>query len=170
MKFRIRRPSPALLVAILALIVAMGGSAFAIQRVQSGDSLIAQRTLSGNRLRLNTVTGKEVANPVWHNLVLINGWENYNNNLRAPAWTIDTQGFVHFRGAIDQSAGASNVFARLPSAARPNVFIYVATDLNIAATGRIYITPGGYLHAEATVSQTSAQAFTSLDGVSYWLH
>jgi hypothetical protein len=171
MKIRNRRHSPALLVAILALIVGMSGSAFAIQRGQSGDSLINQRTLSGNRLRLNTVTGQEVADLVWHNLTLINGWESYNEpGVRTPAWAMDAQGIVHFRGAISQAAGSNNIFTRLPVAIRPAAFVYIATDLNIAATGRIYIQPNGVVHAEATINQTSAQSFTSLDGPTYAVH
>lgn len=165
--FRNRRPSASLLVAIFAMVVATTGSAVAVIQAQSGDSLIAQRTLSGNRLRLNTVTGKEVANLQWHNLALLNGWENYNGNLRPPAWAVDAQGIVHLRGAVAQPSGANNVFARLPLAVRPATYVYVVTNMNIAAAGRIYIAPTGYLHAEATVDQSSAQAFTSLDGITW---
>jgi hypothetical protein len=157
-------------VAIVALIVAMSGSAIAIQQAQSGDSLIAQRTLSGNRLRLNTVTGKEVVDLAWHNLVLINGWVNYNTNQRLPAWALDAQGIVHFRGAIYQSAGSISKFAVLPTSIRPTVPVWLTTNLTNAEVGRVDVYPGGGVFAEALVDYSAAQSFTSLDGVTYAVH
>ena len=46
-----RRPSAALVVAIIALVVAASGTALATGRLVSGDSLIRKHSLSGNRLR-----------------------------------------------------------------------------------------------------------------------
>jgi hypothetical protein len=56
----IRRPSAAAAVMILALLVAAGGTATAAVRSQNGNHLISKHSLSGNRLRNNTVTGKQV--------------------------------------------------------------------------------------------------------------
>jgi hypothetical protein len=54
------RPSAALVVAIIALVVAVSGSALAAEGVISGDSLIKKRTLSGDRLRPRTLTGAQI--------------------------------------------------------------------------------------------------------------
>ena len=165
MRSRIRRPSAASIVAILALVVAMSGAAFAA--LQSGDALIAKRTVSGNRLRLNTVTGKEVVNLVWHPLNLTNGWENYNGTKRAPAWALDAQGIVHLRGAVDQgSVPGLMVFARLPLSVRPSVDLWLTTGLQNAAPGRIDIN-NGYLIVESPSGDATAEAFTNLDGVTW---
>ena len=161
---RTRRPSAATIVAIFALVVAMGGTAIALQ---SGDSLIATRTLSGNRLRLNTVTDKEVANLVWHPLTLVNEWVNYNGNQRRPAWALDAQGIVHLRGALAQSSGTNAQFARLPLSIRPPVYVYLVTNLVNAAPGRIYVRPDGRMFAQAYGAQTDAQFFTSLEGITW---
>jgi hypothetical protein len=59
-QFGRRRPSAALGVAIIALVVAASGSAFAAGRLVSGDSLIRKHSLSGNRLRGATTTGQEI--------------------------------------------------------------------------------------------------------------
>jgi hypothetical protein len=53
------------MVAYHALFVALGGTAFAgpiaqLAKTVSGDSVVKKRTLSGNRLRKDTVTGTEV--------------------------------------------------------------------------------------------------------------
>jgi hypothetical protein len=55
----LKRPSPSMIVALLALLFALGGTAFALQK-QSGNSLIRKHSLSGNRLQKNSVTGKQV--------------------------------------------------------------------------------------------------------------
>ncbi len=47
-------------VASLALVVAMGGTAIAGSRLVNGDTLIKRNSLSGNRLRVHTVTGKQI--------------------------------------------------------------------------------------------------------------
>lgn len=55
-----RRPSAAMVVAIVALVVAASGTAVAASRLVNGDSLIRRDSLSGNRLRNATVTGKQI--------------------------------------------------------------------------------------------------------------
>jgi hypothetical protein len=55
-----RRPSAALVVAIIALAVAVSGTALATDRLVSGDSLIRKHSLSGNRLRNESVTRQQI--------------------------------------------------------------------------------------------------------------
>ena len=55
-----RRPSASMVVAVTALVVAASGTAVAATNLTNGDSLIAKHTLSGNRLRNNTVTGQQI--------------------------------------------------------------------------------------------------------------
>jgi hypothetical protein len=59
-QLRHRRPSAALLVAIAALVVAASGTAVAASRLVSGDSLIKKHSLSGDRLRNDSLTAKEI--------------------------------------------------------------------------------------------------------------
>jgi hypothetical protein len=49
-----------MVVAIIALVLAASGSAVAASRLVTGDSLIKRDSLSGNRLRNATVTGKQI--------------------------------------------------------------------------------------------------------------
>jgi hypothetical protein len=56
-----RRPSPALVISIVALVLAASGTAVAASKLVSGDSLIKKDSLSGNRLKNGSVTGKEIA-------------------------------------------------------------------------------------------------------------
>lgn len=168
MNARIRCPTPAMIVATLALVIAMSGSAFAIAETQGGDSLIAKRTLSGNRLRANTVTGEEVADLGWHNLVLLSGWHNYNpTGVRPPAWAVDAQGIVHLRGAIKHNSGTASTFARLPLSIRPVVALHFATILCNEGLGSVDIGADGYMTVLATIDPGDAQCFTGLDGITW---
>ncbi|HET9720035.1 MAG TPA: hypothetical protein VFP55_08170 [Solirubrobacteraceae bacterium] len=55
-----RRPSPSMVVALLALLLATAGTAVAATKLVSGDKLIKKHSLSGNRLRNHTLTGKQI--------------------------------------------------------------------------------------------------------------
>jgi len=60
MKWASIRPSPALVIASIALVIAASGTAVAATALVSGDTLIKKNSLSGNRLRNHTVTGLQV--------------------------------------------------------------------------------------------------------------
>lgn len=59
-QFGRRRPSAALVVSIIALIVAASGTAVAAGHLVNGDSLIKKRSLSGDRLHNQTITGQQI--------------------------------------------------------------------------------------------------------------
>jgi hypothetical protein len=54
------RPSPAMVVSLIALVVASSGTAMAAATLMNGDKLIKKGSLSGNRLRSRTITGNQV--------------------------------------------------------------------------------------------------------------
>jgi hypothetical protein len=56
----LRTPSPAMIVALIALVFAMSGTAVAASKLISGDKIIKKGSLSGNRLRAHTVTGTQI--------------------------------------------------------------------------------------------------------------
>jgi hypothetical protein len=56
-----RSPSPALVISIVALVLAASGTAVAASKLVSGNSLIKVNSLSGNRLKNGSVTGKQIA-------------------------------------------------------------------------------------------------------------
>ena len=57
---RLRGPSPSMVVALIALVFAMSGTAVAATKLVNGDKLVKKQSLSGNRLRSQTVTGTQV--------------------------------------------------------------------------------------------------------------
>ena len=54
------RPSPAMAVALVALVIAASGTAVAATGLVSGDKLIKKNSLSGNRIRNKTLTGQQI--------------------------------------------------------------------------------------------------------------
>jgi hypothetical protein len=137
-----------MIVAVFALVVAMCGTATAAIVAHSGDALVLKRTLSGNRLRLNTVTGAEIAD-------------------RTPAYAVDAQGIVHLRGAM--CCGTTNQAFSLPTSARPGKTAYLlafsqgayAAELVVLPTGEAHVFPGG------GAPPTSTTSLTSLEGVTF---
>jgi hypothetical protein len=136
-----RRPSASMVVAMLALVVALTGTAYAAGLV-NGDKLIKKNSLSGNRLRNHTITGtqvnlnqlgkvpsaknadvaKSLPALTWTNLTLLNGWAKYgSSSFGVPGlqYTKDAEGFVHLRGTLSGTAKTSSTVATLPTGVRP---------------------------------------------------
>ncbi len=57
-RLRSRRPSPAMIVAVIALIVALTGTAFAAQNINGGA--IKKQTIGGGKLKQKTLTGFQI--------------------------------------------------------------------------------------------------------------
>jgi hypothetical protein len=53
-----RRPSPAMVVAVIALVVALAGTAYAAQRINGGA--IIKQTIGGGKLKKKTLTGFQI--------------------------------------------------------------------------------------------------------------
>lgn len=63
--FRICRPSPALVVSIIALVVALGGTsyaAFSVPRNSVGTKQLKENAVTTSKIKNGTVTGKKIAN------------------------------------------------------------------------------------------------------------
>ena len=57
-RLRSRRPSPAMVVSVVALIVALGGTAIAAQSINGGA--IKKQTIGGGKLKQKTLTGFQI--------------------------------------------------------------------------------------------------------------
>ena len=57
-KLEFKRPSPAMVVAVMALIVALGGTAIAAQNINGGA--IKKQTIGGGKLKQKTLTGFQI--------------------------------------------------------------------------------------------------------------
>ena len=186
------RPTPSMGIAVAALVVAVSGTAVAATSAANGDTLIKKHTLSGNRLRDHTITGRQVnlkhlgtvpkaqlathlPHLKWHTLTLTNGWAAYggsgNTYYQLPAYTKDAQGVVHLRGALSGSGQTSNQFATLPTGFRPSVkrqWVPVASS-NAASDPQLVVLDVGSDGTLLIYNGPGANdAFVSLDGVTFF--
>ena len=144
-----RRPSPATVIATIALFVALGGAA---------EALRGQ----------NKVKNDDVKDLKYKNLTLINNW-GANSGSYTPAGALDAQGIVHLRGAVAQGISSSDTFTVLPGPLRPDESVSLVIDIVAGNQGRLAINPNG----EATLApeqggpSTGHKLFSSLDGVTY---
>jgi hypothetical protein len=165
-----RKPSLAGVIAVGALVCAMGGTAVAATH-QDGNKLIARHSLSGNRLANHTVAKKQLKQPVWHTMNLTNGWTAYDvANYGAPAYALDNQGFVHLRGAINGASSTAPSFTQLPAGfapREPNAFVAAGSTNGPSGPQAVVldIQHTGFITAQAGPS--GSLIFVSLAGVSF---
>jgi hypothetical protein len=131
----VQRPSHATVVAYLALFVALGGSAYAVGKLD-GDS-IAKRSIPGNRLEKGSVGTKEVKD------LLAKDFKKG----QLPAGPRGLQGIQGIQG-VQGPSGATNVVVRLSS---PQAFPGTGAVAPVAtcATGE-RATGGGLISSSTT--------------------
>ena len=139
-----RRPSPATAIAIVALVIALTGTAGA-----AIDSSAPRAPLT------------------YTNLTLVNGWQAYGSGTRTPSAAIGSDGIVHLRGAMYQDPAGTELAMTLPLKFRPSGLIYVPVDMCNATNGRLYIYKTGKTYVEGEFGDADSQCFTSLEGVSF---
>lgn len=133
-------PSPGTLIATVALLIALGGTALAA------------------RPSVNQ-------NPLFTKLVLKNGWTDTGFRTAKPAVAL-ISGIVHFKGAMSSSGSDSLAFT-LPAKFRPTNAVFVQVGMCDGTTGRLAIGINGVTSVHAENDFANAACFTSLDGASF---
>jgi hypothetical protein len=181
------RVTPSLLIAVLALVVSLAGTSaagYAVGRAHgkaNGNHLIKKHSLSGNRLKPDSVTGAQLSEStlgtVPHAAVA--------DSLPAPAlqpltagglWTVgtdralgarkDAAGFVHLEGDIGLHQISNNtVMTTLPPGDRPAATSYftVSTGTGGATPGVVRVSNNGDV---AFVSGTDS--YVALDSIEFY--
>ena len=126
-------------VSLIALFVALGGTAIAAVIVNS-NSQVARGTISGHdapsgkhpNIISGSINGQDLQNPVFHKPNLQNGWTAADAG--EPVFTKDSSGIVHLFGSVYRPAGssASTIF-RLPAVYRPSHYV----DITVAVVGAV---------------------------------
>jgi hypothetical protein len=173
-----RTPATTVL-AVLALVVALAGTSLAGYAAgkQSGDAVIKKKSLSGNRLKADTVTGKQVRESslgvvpraaladrvptaAFTPLVLEDFTAYTANGYGAPGWRKDVSGFVHLEGHVESDSG--ELIATLPVGARPASRMNFVVPQN-GAPAVVVLGPDGVLSLGA-----GGTFNVSLDGISFY--
>ncbi len=143
--------TPALVIATLALVLSLGGAAYASSQLGGGAAVS------------NSVT--------FQKLTLINGWvsENSTYGTGAPSAGV-SNGVVYLSGSLAQPTPASSTFSILPAADRPVHNLYITVYTNGDTSGTLFIAKDGSMEAYSGASCGSGEAsqcFTSLATVSF---
>jgi hypothetical protein len=177
---------PMLLLATGGLVVglALPAAAHEASSLINGKS-IAVRSLPGDRLKNNTLTGKQIKEStlgtvpkakhlpalVWHRLTLKNGWVSGSiatPGYRAPAYAVDAQGLVHFRGTM-AGGNAGTVAFTLPKALRPKKGLFISSPMlaSGAKEALLTITATGAMPGPGDASSTDVTDLSILEGIVY---
>jgi hypothetical protein len=108
----IPKPTPSMLVAILALILATSSSAIAASALMNGDKLIMRHSLSGNRLRNHTLTGAQI-NLRRLGQVPSSGYADRASSADSAAYatTADSAAFATTAGSATAAGTAANALS-----------------------------------------------------------
>ena len=100
-------------------------------------------------------------------LPMLNDWRAYSSVTRTPSGALDSENIVHLQGAMFEASGTSALPFTLPPALRPGHTVYVRVTMVNGTAGRLNIFPDGAVGLQSFGAFTHAQAFTSLEGVTY---
>jgi hypothetical protein len=135
-----------------------------ISRLSLGPLKAALAALA---LSMTFCTNAAAAQLIYQKLALANGWQRYSLAVAAPSATLDSENFVHLRGAMFQTGPANQAPFVLQAAFRPNRTLFVPITLINGRPGRIVVFASGSVLIEAANSFDDARGFTSLEGVTY---
>ncbi len=131
MKYLMRaRPSPAMVVALIALFIALGGTAVAL----SGKNTVQSDDIGpGAQVKAADIANDAVAAPRWRRIGTAGqpgfnhtpscGWHNYDQVHSTAAFTRDAAGFVHLKGTVIAEDLSFNGSCLNGAATNPMMFI-----------------------------------------------
>jgi hypothetical protein len=178
------RPSPALVISLIALFVSISGIGYAAATIGTNDikngavtaSKLHKKAVTTKKIDDGAVNGKKVEN---HSLTgadleapepyheigaagepqFVNGAHNFGQGFSTAAFFIDHEGIVHLKGTI--TATRDTVIFTLPPQYRPNQELFISTLATVSA-GRIFIHPNGDVEVGGAVPTTANYALDSI--------
>ncbi len=102
----------------------------------------------------------------WIAPTLLNGWVNTGGGLMPAGYMIDSDGFVHLRGFVNNGTSLATIFT-LPSGFRPSAKIifrgYGENPMGTPSSANVYITTAGNITSDIG----SGGPGVSFDGISF---
>jgi len=184
-------------VSSLALFVALGGTSYAVARNSVGSAQLRANAVTSAKVKNRSLRSTDLAPSAriglrgprgvegpagpagagigapeaWKALPLAGTWDLFDTAHQRPGFRKDSQGLVHLRGLLTQTAGlpaADDVVGTLPAGYRPSVrtIFVVATGQNIGFA-RLIVDPNGTLTRTAP-GDVLEKDYTSLNGITFW--
>lgn len=176
-------PSPSLAVALLALVIALSGTAYAV-------TALPKDSVTSKQIKKNAVKSAEVKNgslraedlaagtvpkgpgplQAWRTLDLVGSWAAYGSSFPVPQYRKDQLGQVHLRGLVTKSPGspvAGDTFAILPAGYRPAKRVHLPVGMGTPdGIGMVIVDPNGAVEWQA--GPNGELDFTDLTAVRFW--
>jgi hypothetical protein len=164
--------------ALLALFIALGGTAWALETNSVKSRHIADGQVKPRDLGLTEawhVVGAQ-GEPQFTNFVGCE-WSNFDSSHQSAAFFRDASGVVHLRGLVKAGAGCDfvsyflshPVIFSLPEGYRPeqrDIHAVIANN----QLGRVNVDPSGEVRVDNDLAPNNAKSFLQLDGISFRCH
>jgi hypothetical protein len=156
------QPSPALVISLIALFVALGGTSYA------AINALPKNSVGTKQLKNGAVTPGKIkgAAPVWHKIggagepAFQNGWTNESpGDEVTAAFYKDPFGVVHLKGIV--TGGSNGTIFTLPARYRPSRNLVEPMWRFASGSGEMAI------YSIGIVNIVSGSGVASLDGVSF---
>ncbi|AYP68514.1 hypothetical protein EalM137_00064 [Exiguobacterium phage vB_EalM-137] len=108
---------------------------------------------------------KDNMKPVWIDATLQNGWTNVTDSGQTPQYSIDSEGFVSFKGAM-RLGSLPGVCMTLPAGFRPIKTTVLSTAGAVGNLYRVTISSGGAVTLEQSVGSGGNQ-LVYIDGIRF---
>jgi hypothetical protein len=167
---RIRPPSPPLVIAALALVIALGGTSYAAITLPPGS-------VGTKQLKNHAVTPVKLSKlQAWHVVgapgqpAFQSPWGNWNSSVAGlAAFRRDRDRMVHLRGAVDAGANiGGGIIFTLPPKYRPAKYRYFSVASTDGGSnpvdGIIEIRPDGTIYCYSATDDR----FVSLDQIAFY--
>jgi len=170
------QPSPALVISLIALFVALGGTSYAainsLPKNSVGTTQLKNNAVTGRKIKDGAITaaklntaGLKISPEPWHEIgasgepTFQNGWVNESaGGQTTAAFFKDPFGVVHLKGVI--VSGSNSVVFTLPAGYQP---AHSLGEIVIRSTG-----PGSLrVDSTGTVQMSSGAGAATLDGVTF---
>jgi len=169
---RLRAPSPPLVISLIALFVALGGTTYAATNLPAnsvGTTQLKNNAVTAPKIKNGAVTAaKLVAPEAWHEIgapgqpPFLNGWTNTGlSYVPAAGYYKDPFGVVHLKGDIKSGIITTTAF-RLPVGYRPGHELDEVILQSPGSGADLYISPDGYVNVD-----TGSNSTAFLDGVTF---
>jgi hypothetical protein len=178
------RPSPALVVSLIALFVSISGISWAAATIGTNDikngavtkkklhknavtsKKIKDGAVNGAKVKDHSLTGADIRPPEpYHEIGAAgeppfqNGAQNFGEGFSTAGFFIDHEGIVHLKGTV--TATRDTVIFTLPPGYRPTQELFISTLATVSA-GRLFIHPNGDIEVGGAVPTTANYALDSV--------
>jgi hypothetical protein len=153
--------------ALVALaIAAVAAVAVAATAIGVGSQVPGKNGVKSSDIAKGAVKTRNLAQPQWVGVKLLNEWRPYGGETRPPKVALDGWKFVHLRGAIRRESGTSLAPFTLPPKYRPSRAIFITVPVHQNTNGQLQILANGQVTIQAS-PPAQPETLTSLEGVSF---